>query len=83
MNSVLKELMNGAATNNMDEFELGMTLAALIQLLNDDVHDFEPEVFDFLVDVKAPQVLEYWRAKYKDEIIEAGNAARESASDGE
>jgi hypothetical protein len=82
MNSVLKEMMNGAATNNLDEFELGMTLWALLQMLTDDDEHFDPALFDYFVEVKGPGALEYWKAKYGDEV-DALTTERESVDNGE
>lgn len=81
MNSVLKEMMNGAATNNLDEFELGMTLWALLQMLTDDDEDFDPELFDYFVEVQGPKALVYWKAKYGGEVDAL--AKRESADNRE
>lgn len=74
--NVLKRLAKDTAPRNFAEFELGMTLAALIIEMEQD-EDFDPVTFDALVE-KAPEVLKYWREKYSEEIDAAGKAARES-----
>lgn len=73
---ILDQLGKDTAPRNFEEFELGMTFAALILEMEQD-EDFDPTTFDALVE-KAPKVLEYWRAKYANEIVAAGNAARKS-----
>lgn len=77
--NIIKRLAEDIAPRNFPEFELGMTLAALILLMEQD-DDFDPDTFDVLVE-KAPEVLKYWREKYSEEIIAAGKAARKSLDD--
>lgn len=80
--SIIDQLAEDTAPKNFSEFELGMTLAALIVEMDQDVNEFDPETFDALVEM-APKKLEYWRVKYADEIIAAGEQARESFNRGE
>jgi len=79
--NVLDKLAKDTAPRNFEEFELGMTLAALILEMEQD-EDFDPDAFDALVE-KAPVCLKYWREKYSEEIIAAGNAARKSLDNGQ
>ena len=59
-----------------------MVLAALFYEMNQDENDFDPIVFDNMME-KAPQVLKYWRVKYADEITDAGEQARKSVGGGQ
>lgn len=83
MTDILEQLGNDTAPRNFEEFELGMTLAAIIQMITDDDENFDPVLFDTFVEVKAPEKLKYWRNKYADEIIAAGEHARKSIDRGE
>lgn len=80
--SVIDQLAEDTAPKNFSEFELGMVLAALYYEMSQDENDFDPEIYDNMME-KAPQVLEYWRVKYAEEIRAAGQAARQSLSDGQ
>lgn len=81
MDSILTAMMNNTAVNNMDEFNLGMTLLALLQMLTDDDKDFDPVLFDYFVEEKGPDALNYWWAKYKDDF-EQLKTQRESIDNG-
>jgi hypothetical protein len=80
--SVIDQLSEDTAPKNFSEFELGMVLAALYNEMNQDENDFDPVVYDNMME-KAPQALEYWRVKYADEISSAGKQAREGINRGE
>lgn len=83
MTDILDQLGNDTAPRNFEEFELGMTLAAIIQMITDDDENFDPLLFDQFVEVKAPEALEYWRNKYADEIIAAGGKECQGPDRGE
>jgi len=77
--STIDKLAQDTAPKNFSEFELGMVLAALVYEMNQDENDFDPEIYDNMM-AKAPQVLEYWRVKYAEEIIAAGQACQSPGS---
>lgn len=80
--SVIDQLAEDTAPKNFSEFELGMVLAALFNEMNQDENDFDPVVYDNMME-KAPQALEYWRVKYADEINAAGEQTRKGSYRGE
>lgn len=65
--SAIDQLAEDTAPKNFSEFELGLVLLALTNEMNQSEKDFDPEVFDNMMR-KAPEVLEYWRNKYAEEI---------------
>lgn len=79
---VLDQMAKDTAPKNFSEFELGLVLAALINEMDQDENEFDPEIYDNMIN-KAPQVLEYWRRKYADEIAIVGSTVGESIGDGE
>ncbi len=80
--SIIDQLAADTAPKNFSEFELGLVLAALTYEMDQNENDFDPVVYDNMVN-KAPQVLEYWRIKYGPEIEALGLQFSESISDGE
>lgn len=80
--SVIDQLAEDTAPKNFSEFELGLVLAALTNEMNQDEKDFDPEVYDNMMN-KAPQVLEYWRIKYGPEIEALGFQFSKSVGSGE
>jgi hypothetical protein len=82
MENILDNLAEDTAPRNADEFYLGMYLAALLDAMDQDVNEFDPDVFDSLLENGAV-ALEYWRDKYGEEIIAAGKAARQGLGNGE
>lgn len=75
--SIIDQLAEDTAPKNFSEFELGMVLAALVNEINQECDDFDPQIFDSMV-AKAPEVLEYWRKKYADEINLFGKTGKSS-----
>lgn len=71
--NVLDQLAEDTAPKNFSEFELGMVLAALYYEMTQDEKNFDPVVYDNMMEM-APHVLEYWRVKYADEIAAAGKS---------
>lgn len=77
-NNILDQLAKDTAPNNADEFYLGMNAAALIDmLLYVDADEVDPTTFDAIVQ-GLKESLGYWRVKYSEEIIVAGDEARKS-----
>lgn len=65
--SVIDQLAEDTAPKNFSEFELGLTLLAVYNEMNQELGDFNPEAYDNMMD-KIPEVLEYWRKKYGPEL---------------
>lgn len=80
--NVLDQLAKDTAPKNFSEFRLGMVLAALYNEMNQNEADFDPDVYDNMMEM-APEVLEYWRVKYEPEISAAGDQASKSLGDRE
>lgn len=75
--SIIDQLAEDIAPKNFSEFRLGMVLAALHNEMNQNDSDFDPIVFDNMMEM-TPEVLEYWRVKYAEEIRAAGEACKSS-----
>ena len=83
--SKIDEMAEDTAPKNFSEFYLGMVLMALHEEMSQDDEDFDPFIYDTLME-KIPHALEYWRKKYKDEYeIAVGktDSARKSVGNGE
>lgn len=76
---IIKAMGEDIAPKNMDEFYLGMILAGIVNVIQLDDDEFDPELLDDLVDQATP-ALEYWRDKYDDEIFATIGKKRQGPS---
>lgn len=81
--SIIDQLAADTAPKNFSEFYLGMVLMALHEEMSQDDDEFDPSIYDTLMD-RIPHALEYWRIKYADEYEAAvSETARKSVGNGE
>lgn len=80
--SVIDQLAADTAPKNFSEFELGLVLIALYNELSQKEKDRDPVVISNMMN-KVPDVVEYWREKYGEEIDDLGTQASQSAGNRE
>lgn len=76
---IIKKMEKDIAPKNLDEFYLGMFLAAIVNMMYEDDDEFDPKLFDELLE-NAETALDYWRNKYEDETYAVVGKTRQGPS---